>query len=166
MGRMTLSKFEGRDVVDTTVAITKAGDGLSAALEIEPTELHHKQIVQVVLECEVGAVTFKSATEGEGLIRVHKLVTSRATLITRDHELHGASLAALNKMTEQLAAAGHAKGSQPGQGTLPQDPDSVAPEAEGMTDDQFEGSARKPRPDDDVTVPDDISSLDDELADQ
>jgi hypothetical protein len=160
MAGMTLSQFEGRDVVDTTVAITKAGDGLSAALEIEPTELHHKQIVQVVLECEVGAVTFKSATEGEGLIRVHKLVTSRATLITRDHELHKASLAALNDMTERLAQAGTAKGSQPGQGSLPQDqPDDA----------EWEDSARsrKGRPGDDmerVTVPDDASALDDELS--
>jgi hypothetical protein len=164
MAGMTLSQFEGRDVVDTTVAITKAGDGLSAALEIEPTELHHKQIVQVVLECEVGAVTFKSATEGEGLIRVHKLVTSRATLITRDHELHKASLAALNDMTERLAQAGTAKGSQPGQGSLPQDqPDD--------DDAEWEDSARsrKGRPADAdsmerVTVPDDASELDDELA--
>ena len=166
MARMTLSQFEGRDVVDTTVAITKAGDGLSAALNIEPTELRHKQIVQVVLECEVGAVTFNSATEGEGLIRVHKLVTSRATLITRDHQLHKATLGALNDMTEKLAQAGKAKGSQPGQGTLPQDEGGVAPDAKGMSDNEFEGSARRPRPADDVTVPDDISSLDDELADQ
>lgn len=160
---MTLSRFEGREVVDTTVAITKAGDGLSAALEVEPTELRHKQIVQVLLECEVGAVTFKNASEGEGLIRVHKLETSRATLITADHELHKATIGALNSMTEKLAAAGTAKGSMPGQGTLPQDEDDPAPDAAGMDDAEFEGSARKPRPDD-VTVPDDLSSLDDELS--
>jgi hypothetical protein len=107
-------------------------------------------------------VTFKSATEGEGLIRVHKLVTSRATLITRDHDLHKATLSALNAQTEKLAQAGTAKGSQPGQGSLPQDqPD----------DDEWEDSARsrKGRPADDdsmerVTVPDDASALDDELS--
>lgn len=144
MTPMTLNRFEGREVVDTTVAITKAGDGLSAALEVEPTELHHKQIVQVVLECEVGAVTFKSATEGEGLIRVHKLITSRATLITPDHPLHQASLGALNTMTEKLAREGKAKGSMPGQETLPDgggEPVDVPHDASSLTDGEWEASA-------------------------
>lgn len=145
MTPMTLNRFEGREVVDTTVAITKAGDGLSAALEVEPTELHHKQIVQVILECEVGAVTFKSATEGEGLVRVHKLVTSRATLVTPDHPLHGLTLGALNNMTEKLAQEGKAKGSIPGQGTLEGDgggePVDVPNDASSLTDGEWEASA-------------------------
>lgn len=146
MTAMTLNKFEGRDVVDTTVAITKAGDGLSAALEVEPTELHHKQVVQVLLECEVGAVTFKSATEGEGLIRVHKLVTSRATLITRDHELHAASLATLNNMTEKLAREGKAKGSMPGQETLDGAGVEVPHDASSLTDEEWEASSDRGQP--------------------
>lgn len=162
---MTLAKFEGRDVVDTTVAITKAGDGLSAALEVEPVELRHKQIVQVILECEVGAVTFKQATEGEGLVRVHKLVTSRATLITQDHPLHGATLGELNNMTERLAEAGISKGSIPGQGTLPQD---SVDDADQASDQAWEDSPkRKGRPEagaDGVVVPDDLSDLDDALT--
>lgn len=162
---MTLHQFEGRDVVDTTVAITKAGDGLSAALEIDPVELHHKQIVQVVLECEVGAVTFKAATEGEGLIRVHKLVTSRATLIDRDHPLYSETMGALNNMTERLAREGKAPGSQPGQGTLPQSEEQARVDSAEL-DAEWEDSARSPRPRPDpglVAVPDDISSLDNEL---
>ncbi len=125
---MTLNKFEGRDVVESTVQITKAGDGLSAALE-------------------VGAVTFKTATEGDGLVRVHKLVTSRATLVAPDSDLHGTTLAALNQMTETLAQAGVAKGSIPGQQTIDSE--------------HGDEPARKDRPADEV--PDDLSSLDAEL---
>ena len=38
---MGLPEFEGRAVVRSAVKITRAGDGLSEALKLEPTALHH-----------------------------------------------------------------------------------------------------------------------------
>ncbi len=169
---MTLSQFEGRDVVDTKMKVTNAGDGLSAAMDvIDADELRLRQTVQLLLECEVSKITFEDASEGDGVVRIPTLKAGRATLITPDHELHGASLGALNQVTEALARAGHAKGSMPGQttieGQLP-DGETEATEPEGRGDEldaEWEDSARTPRPRPEaVTVPDDISSLDNELG--
>ena len=164
-----LSKFEGREVVDTKMKITNAGDGLSAAMEIEPVELHLRQTVQVLLECEVSKVAFENATEGDGVIRVPTLRAGRATLVTQGHELHQATVGALNNMTEKLARAGKTKGAIPGQGTLQgddEDPDLDA--ADSASDEAWEESPkRRDRPDedpDDVVIPDDASSLDGELT--
>lgn len=142
MTAMTLNRFEGREVVDTKMKITNAGDGLSAAMEIEPVELHLKETVQVLLECEVTRVAFENASEGDGVVRVPTLKAGRATLITRDHELHGATVGALNNMTEKLARAGLAEGSIPGQGTLQgQDTPEVPHDASALTDGEWEASA-------------------------
>lgn len=164
---MTLSQFEGRDVVDTKMKVTNAGDGLSAAMEvINAGELRLRQTVQLLLECEVSKITFEDASEGDGVVRIPTLKAGRATLITRDHELHGASLGALNQVTEALARAGHAKGSIPGQSTVEGQLAEADDEARGdELDAEWEDSARTPRPRPEaVTVPDDISSLDDELG--
>jgi hypothetical protein len=164
---MTLSQFEGRDVVDTKMKVTNAGDGLSAAMEvINAGELRLRQTVQLLLECEVSKITFEDASEGDGVVRIPTLRAGRATLITSDHELHGATVGALNQVTEALARAGHAKGSTPGQTTV----EGQLAEADttgDALDAEWEDSARTPRPrpeGDSVTVPDDISSLDDELG--
>jgi hypothetical protein len=165
---MTLSQFEGRDVVDTKMKVTNAGDGLSAAMEvINAGELRLRQTVQLLLECEVSKITFEDASEGDGVVRIPTLKAGRATLITPDHELHGATVGALNKVTEALAQAGHAKGSMPGQTTI----EGQAAEADGEArgdelDDEWEDSARTPRPrpaSDLVVVPDDARDLDGEL---
>ncbi len=49
-----LTSFDGRDVIKTTIAITKAGDGLSDALKVDPQEFSLGDEVVVVLKCEVG----------------------------------------------------------------------------------------------------------------
>jgi hypothetical protein len=168
---MTLSQFEGRDVVDTKMKVTNAGDGLSDAMEvINADELRLRQTVQVLLECEVSKITFEDASEGDGVIRIPTLRAGRATLITADHELHAATVGALNVVTEALARAGHAKGSTPGQTTVEgqlAEVEAADGERGDVLDEEWEDSARTPRPrpeGDSVTVPDDISSLDNELG--
>lgn len=97
----TLTPFEGKPVLSTTVAIRKAGDGLSAALKVDPEELHHGDTVYVVLETVVEKVRFDQAKDGDGFVRVHMLATENATLV--DAELVSAHLAAQKKRIREAA---------------------------------------------------------------
>lgn len=77
-----LKKYEGREVVGTAIKVTKAGDGLSAALEIEPVELHHDDVVYLVLKTKVAQVVHKASRKGsKSLIRSHVLETEAATIV-------------------------------------------------------------------------------------
>lgn len=78
-----LHKFEGREVIGTKVAISRAGDGLSQALAIDPEELRIGQTVYVVIECEVGPVTMEPVKETDALTRKHKLIAGTATLVDK-----------------------------------------------------------------------------------
>jgi hypothetical protein len=79
-----LHRFEGRDVIGTRIAVTNAGDGLSQALAIEPVELTIGQKVTIVLECEVGQVSFSPVKDTNALHRVQKLKAGTATIISSD----------------------------------------------------------------------------------
>lgn len=77
-----LSDFEGHLVVGTTIAITNAGDGLSKALQIDPTEYDHGDVVHVVLECEVTKIRFDpSKDDPNSLIRHHVLKAGTSTVV-------------------------------------------------------------------------------------
>ena len=79
-----LTQFEGRDVIGSSVAITRAGDGLSQSLAVEPTDLHLGSTVYVVLECTVGKVRFEPVPDTSALRRVHTLVTTTATTVDKE----------------------------------------------------------------------------------
>lgn len=164
-----LTKFEDQDVYDAQVRIVKTGDGLSAAMEVEPIEIRNRQIGISVLEWQCTSNAFDNAKEGDGVVRVAKLSTTRAATIMPDEPLYKLIMARLNNVTEQLASAGSAKGAIPGQGTMPTGETDAAPpapsEAQAKADAPWEDSARsrKERPASDE-VPDDLSSLDDELT--
>lgn len=76
-----LNTFDGKDVVTTSVQITNAGNGLSSALTVEPTEFHHGDIVCVVLRCEVTKVGFVPVKDTDRLARVHTLRAGDATIV-------------------------------------------------------------------------------------
>lgn len=76
-----LGTFDDQVVVGTSIAITNAGDGLSAALSIEPQVFHHRQVVTVVLECEVTRVGFVEVKDTSRLMRVHTLRAGIATVV-------------------------------------------------------------------------------------
>lgn len=103
--KVKLAKFEGRDVHSSTVQVTKAGDGLSKAMKVDPIELHHEQTVHVVLECVVGKVRFDPITDTDGLQRVHVLVAGRATLI--DGEVVQAALDAQQERIDEAMGNMH-----------------------------------------------------------
>ena len=97
----SLTPFEGKPVLSTTVAIRKAGDGLSAALKVDPEELHHGETVYVVLETVVEKVRFDQAKDGDGFVRVHMLATENATLV--DAALVSSHLAEQKKRIREAA---------------------------------------------------------------
>lgn len=78
-----LTPFDGKPVVQTTISITQAGDGLSAALAIDPEEFHHGERVVVVLDCTVGKVLMRQLSKDvpNMLVREHVLVAGTSTII-------------------------------------------------------------------------------------
>lgn len=90
-----LTPFEGRDVLRTSIAITRAGVGLSEAMKVEPREFHHGDRVYVVLETTVAKVQhvpYDKDDEFGPLVRVHSLTAGTATIV--DEELVAAHIAA------------------------------------------------------------------------
>lgn len=85
-----LSSFEGRDVMQSTIAITKAGDGLSKSVAVEPQEFHHGETVYVLIETEVTDVRYQEIAGTGTLRRVQTLATVLATIV--DHEFADATL--------------------------------------------------------------------------
>ncbi len=81
-----LAPFELVPVLKVSVAVTNAGDGLSAALAVDPTPLPLGATVHVVLECTVQQVKFVPAVDKDhpedGLARVHVLRAGRATIVS------------------------------------------------------------------------------------
>lgn len=142
---MALEPFEKKPVIKCEVKITKAGDGLSDALQVDPVEMHVNDRVFFVLEAEVGSIQFvRMSPAGNDLRRVHVLVTQRITQVDGadvsayldDAEQHvRRALAeisddqrtlddAASEKAEAEAAAAEAKAATNGHGAV--DPDSVA----------------------------------------
>lgn len=78
--RPTLPDFEDQPVAKATVRITRAGDGLSEALKVEPKALHVGQEVFYVLAGTVEQVNHKADKDGD-LTRVHTVAATAVTEI-------------------------------------------------------------------------------------
>lgn len=76
-----LHEFEGRDVLQSSVKIVKAGDGLSKAVAVEPTEFAIGDEVYVVLHAVVTKVHYEPLSDTGTLRRVHTLSTETATSV-------------------------------------------------------------------------------------
>ena len=68
-----LGTFEGRDIVQTSVAVTNAGDGLSQSISVEPCILHVGDTGAVVLEYEVTKIGFAPIKDTDVLVRTATL---------------------------------------------------------------------------------------------
>lgn len=77
-------KFEGREVAGYKIKITNAGDGLSAAMAIDPEAFTLGEHVYVVLECEVGRISFDPVKDTNGVIRVQTLKAGTATTVDKE----------------------------------------------------------------------------------
>ena len=78
---MSLKKFERRDVTAASIKVTRAGDGLSQALKVDPVEYHHGDTVYVVLECTVTNIDYPMVKGSEELVRRHTLTAGTATTV-------------------------------------------------------------------------------------
>jgi hypothetical protein len=77
-----LSKFDGKDVVRTTISVSNAGDGLSEALAIDPQEFHHGDEVFVVIHGEIDLVSHRPLKDAPTLlIREHRLKAGTSTIV-------------------------------------------------------------------------------------
>ena len=81
-----LGLFDDNEVLSTSIKVTRAGDGLSAALAVDPELLHMGDTVHVVLECTVADVTFRPIKDTAGVQRVHTLKAGTATMVRDDAE--------------------------------------------------------------------------------
>ena len=80
-----LTPFEGRDVVQATIKVTNAGDGLSAAMAVEPVEMHLGETRYLLIEAEVARVNYEEVKDAEVLRRVHTLRAGTATLVADEY---------------------------------------------------------------------------------
>lgn len=80
-----LEEFGGLPVVSTAVKVTNAGDGLSAAMTLDPEAFTLGQTVVLVLECTVTRVAFEPVSKNTPTVlqRVHTLKAGTATTIDR-----------------------------------------------------------------------------------
>lgn len=79
-----LKRFEGLEVLSTSIAITGAGDGLSKALDIEPREFRTNETIFVVIECNVGPISFVPVKDSNGVQRKHVLRAGTATIVDKE----------------------------------------------------------------------------------
>lgn len=107
-----LSAFEGRDVLQTTLRVTRTGDGLSQAMAIEPHEWHVGDRVTLVIDAIVAKVIHEPIKDTEALVRVHVCAADAALPVER-------------KLVQKVLDA-HARAvalATEGQGSLELDPD-------------------------------------------
>ena len=97
-----LAPFEGRDVLQCSIKVTNAGDGLSTALNVEPVEYHQADTVYVLLETEVARVSYEPIKDTETLRRVHTLRAGIGTVVDATFALE----AIAEQKRKNLAAAG------------------------------------------------------------
>src|SRR5258706_9685039 len=77
-----LEQFEGNDVSRSSVKITKAGDGLSDALKLEPIVLHRGDEVYFVLRGKVRYVAFPpEKKDSVAVMRQHVIDTEDIAIV-------------------------------------------------------------------------------------
>lgn len=109
-----LEPFEGVEVTKTSIAITKAGDGLSKALKVKPQTFKLGQTVYVLMECEVEKIRHEE-NEGDTLTRVHVLKAGTATMVTKKlaEEHIKAQKAEIEKAEDAAAGVNRIPGTAP-----------------------------------------------------
>lgn len=80
-----LTEFEGRDVVQSTIKVTNAGDGLSEAMSVDPIEMHLGEKRYLLIEAEVHRVNYEELKDTDVLRRVHTLKAGTATLVDDEY---------------------------------------------------------------------------------
>lgn len=79
-----LTPYEDRDVLQTTIRLTNAGDGLSQGLAIEPAEYHVGDVISLVIEASISRVAYEPIPDTDVLRRVHTAKTIIGTVVQPD----------------------------------------------------------------------------------
>lgn len=118
-----MNQFEGQAVIGSKLIVTKAGDGLSDSLKIDPVEYPLGARVRVIIEGTIGKVNHVPVKQkGETLdvlVREHTLVTEVATIVTDS----GRTVTALLEDAVELAAQRREMKGQTSLGDLLDDPE-------------------------------------------
>lgn len=81
----TPMSFEGKAVVASAVRVTRAGDGLSEAMKLDPQDLHHGEEVWLVIHGRVGRVSYDPVKKAEEVLtRVHTIVAEECVMVAPD----------------------------------------------------------------------------------
>ena len=107
-----LSPFDGADVLQATLTITKTGDGLSKTMQIDPAEYHVDEKLYVVMEVDVTKVRFDKIPDTDALKRVH--ITEAATIAIVDGSVVADVMAQQRKKLDELAGKMRLPGTTPG----------------------------------------------------
>lgn len=167
-----LPPFDGRDVIASSISIRKAGDGLSEALDIDPTAFSIGERVFVVLECEVTAVDHHPIPKAESVLgRKHVLTTETATIIdgalveaqlAQQRELIEEAKLARQRVKEQEAGVQRVPGTEPWSDG-DEDADDLPADGFGDDDDDDtpapDGEGPDGDPDEDDDLPDNVTEL-------
>lgn len=79
---MSLGTYKGHEVVGVSMKLTKAGDGLSKAMSLDPVDLEFGQRVHLVIEAVVTEHGLKPATPGDLYGPLRNVVTLQAEAAT------------------------------------------------------------------------------------
>lgn len=121
-----IAPFEGNDVTEVTLILTKTGDGLSKTMKIAPVILHHRQIVDLVVRAKVRKVRLddddKDGDDPLVLTRVQILEAQAITVVDDDTvrkllDEHVTALARAREMAGQqsLDVNGDGESTDPGE---------------------------------------------------
>lgn len=124
---MSFGTYKGRDVIQTSVSIRNAGDGLSKALGIEPREFSPGETVMVLLECEWNGETHQPIKDTDAFQLVTILRASTATLV----DTAQARKALDQQARKNQRAAEEAAGVQRIPGVDPDEDENEDPDGEG-----------------------------------
>lgn len=129
MTAVPLPEFEGLPVVLSSVALRNAGDGLSAAMKVEPVVLHKGDVVDVLTRCVVIDVQHPPINKddpGGPCSRKHILKAGTSTIID--------SAAAQKAIEEQAEKVRAWEEEQAGISRIPFDDDGADPDADDPDD--------------------------------
>lgn len=140
-----LPDFEGHPVIGTTIKVTRAGDGLSKSLAVDPVVLHHGGRHVVMMEVEVVDIQFPRVKDDPNNV-IRKAVLEASTALIVDTDLaremvaaHRAKLArAHDEASGKIAVSSEAAGNGPGVDADPRPTAGVPVDSEGFYDPALE----------------------------
>ena len=80
---VTLGEYDGQPITETKVRLVKAGDGLSAAMSLDPEFLHIGTVVDLVVRATVTSATLRPVDDADpegALVQIATLSAAPAAM--------------------------------------------------------------------------------------